>query len=861
VPAETPDTRAAPGTNASGRTIRRAALIFLPLAVAAIAVTYLLYSSQADAIRLIAQSTETRIVDVARQRVSLPISSVMADAAYLAEQDALRTFFAKGDEESLRHLEAEYVAFAQHRQFFDQLRFIDAAGQEIVRVNRKAGTVELMPPDQLQNKADRYYTKETLKLGRGQIFVSQFDLNIERGAIEQPIKPTIRVGVPVFDGAGAKRGIIVINYIAQRILDRVGELGREVAGIWLLNSDGYWLLGPAPEDAFAFMYPDRKDRTFAAAFPNIWRQMQAAPAAGQIVDESGRFTYARAEPLADQAGTTAGSATASPSWFVLIHTSSAFSAAQTRDLRRNFEVASAALLLLLGGVSLGLARHQIHRQESEQRIRLNEARFRAVTETASDAIISADRHGRIRYFNPGAERIFGYAAQDMVGEPLTRLMPERFRKPHSEGLQRYLSTREAKVIGQTVELVGLHKDGREFPIDLALASSEVNSDLFFTAIVRDITVRAEADRDLRASEARFRDLLESAPDAVLITDNQGEIQLVNAQAELLFGYRRQELVGQKIEMLIPERYRGAHAGHRTGYVDAARTRPMGAGLALYGRRKDGTEFPVSIGLSPTRTDRGLMVFCDVRDITDQRANEAQIQDLNRRLQLDNAELAAVNKELEAFSYSVSHDLRAPLRAIDGFSQALVEDAGPLLNKEHHSHLDRVRQAAQRMGLLIDDLIKLARVTRADVKIDDVDMTGIARQVATGLQDATPERQAEFVIAPNLRANGDLRLLQVALDNLLSNSWKFTAPRSPARIELGETKIDGKAAFFVRDNGVGFDMSYAGKMFGAFQRFHDAREFAGTGIGLATVQRIIHKHGGRIWAESQPGNGATFFFTL
>ena len=379
--------------------------------------------------------------------------------------------------------------------------------------------------------------------------------------------------------------------------------------------------------------------------------------------------------------------------------------------------------------------------------------------------------------------------------------------------------------------------------------------------MRDISVRAEADRNLRASEARFRDLLESAPDAVLITDEEGRIQLVNAETQRLFGYHRRELMGQGIEMLMPDRYRGAHVGHRRGYVAAALTRPMGAGLDLHGLRKDGSEFPVSISLSPTKTPIGLMVFCDIRDITDQRANETKIQDLNRRLQLDNAELEAVNKELEAFSYSVSHDLRAPLRAIDGFSQALVEDAGSLLKPEHHSHLNRVRQAAQRMGVLIDDLIKLARVTRTDVRIDDVDLSEIALAVATNLQDAAPERQAEFVIAPDLHAEGDPRLMQVALDNLLNNSWKFTAPRSPARIEFGKTVADGKPAFFVRDNGVGFDMTYAGKMFGAFQRFHDAREFAGTGIGLATVQRIIHKHGGRIWAESQPGEGATFYFTL
>ncbi|HEV8388204.1 MAG TPA: PAS domain S-box protein [Dongiaceae bacterium] len=841
----------------SGRTIRRAALIFVPLALAVLGLTYLLYAGQANAIRSIAQSTEDRALDLARQRVTLTVGSVVSDASYLAEQDLLQTLLADGGTEALFHLGSEYRAFARHREFVDQIRFIDSSGREIVRVNRKGGDAELVPADQLQNKADRYYTKETLKLDRGQAFVSPIDLNMELGEIEQPLKPTIRIGVPIFDAYGNKRGIIVVNYLAQRILDRIKVLTTGAAGIWFVNSDGDWLLGPTPDDAFSFMYPERKGRSFANAYPDVWRQMQASPQSGRLTDDTGRFTYVRADAVPDQ---TAESATP-PHWFLVIHASDEFTAAQTSDLRRQFGAAAAVLLLLVAAVSAGLATYQIHRQDSERQIRLNEARFRAVTETASDAIVSADRNGDIRYFNPGAERIFGYNEEEAVGRPLTLLMPERFREAHAAGLQRYLSSRESKVIGKTIELVGRDRNGREFPIDLALASSEVERDIFFTAIIRDITARAEAERHLRASEARFRDLLESAPDAVLITDDHGVIQLVNAQTELLFGYRREELIGQKIEMLIPQRYRGNHVGYRDGYVSAARTRPMGAGLELYGRRKDGSEFPVSIGLSPTRTDHGLTVFCDVRDITDQRANESKIQDLNRRLQLDNAELAAVNKELEAFSYSVSHDLRAPLRAIDGFSQALIEDAGPLLNKEHHSHLNRVRQAAQRMGLLIDDLIKLARVTRADVKIDEVDLTALAQQITTGLQDSVPERQAEIVVAPGLRTKGDARLLLVALDNLLSNSWKFTAPRSPARIEFGKTKVDGKPTFFVRDNGVGFDMSHAGKMFGAFQRFHDAREFSGTGIGLATVQRIVHKHGGRIWAESQPGNGATFFFTL
>ena len=371
--------------------------------------------------------------------------------------------------------------FARHRQFIAQLRFIDMSGREVVRVDRQGDTVALVPPEQLQNRADEPYTKETLKLDRGQTYVSELELNAEQGTIEQPIKPTLRVGVPVFDGNGAKRGIIIINYLGQRILDRVSELRDAVADLWVVNAQGYWLLGPK-DDVFAFMYPDRKDRTFAAAYPDVWRQMQTAPA-GKVESDPGRFTFARA----DVDPSDAGGGPSPPSLFVLVTTPRAFSDAQTSALKFNFAVAACGLLALLGGISLGLARHQIHRHEAEQLVRLSEARLRAVTETASDAIISADRHGNIRYFNPGAEKTFGHLEQDVIGQPLTALMPERFRQAHTEGLQRYLDSREARVIGRTVELIGLRKDGREFPIELGLASSEVDGDLFFTAIVRDIT--------------------------------------------------------------------------------------------------------------------------------------------------------------------------------------------------------------------------------------------------------------------------------------------------------------------------------------------------------------------------------------
>lgn len=240
---------------------------------------------------------------------------------------------------------------------------------------------------------------------------------------------------------------------------------------------------------------------------------------------------------------------------------------------------------------------------------------------------------------------------------------------------------------------------------------------------------------------------------------------------------------------------------------------------------------------------------------------AQNAELEARVAERTQELHATNMELEAFSYSVSHDLRAPLRAIDGFSHVLAERYQDALDDKGRQYLGLIRDAGKRMSQLIDDLLKLSRVTRAEIHREAVDLSAMAQSVADEIQRAEPERAAEFKIAPGLTTRGDAPLIRVVLDNLLSNSWKFTSKKEHAVIEFGETEVKGRPAFFVRDNGAGFDPAYGHKLFGAFQRLHSAAEFDGTGIGLATVRRVIHRHGGTVWAEGVVGEGATIYFTV
>jgi len=235
--------------------------------------------------------------------------------------------------------------------------------------------------------------------------------------------------------------------------------------------------------------------------------------------------------------------------------------------------------------------------------------------------------------------------------------------------------------------------------------------------------------------------------------------------------------------------------------------------------------------------------------------------IEEEVRIRNAQLEAANKELEAFSYSVSHDLRAPLRAIDGFSLAVLEDYQDKIDAEGRAHLERIRAAAGRMGQLIDDMLQLARIARAEMVRDKVNLSRLAQEIASQLQALEPKRQTTFVIQPGLMVEGDRALLRVVLQNLLDNAWKFTGHQLHARIEFGIQKQDSGQVYFVRDNGAGFEMQYANKLFGVFQRLHRQSEFTGTGVGLATVQRIIHRHGGRIWAEGATGHGATFYFVL
>ncbi len=503
------------------------------------------------------------------------------------------------------------------------------------------------------------------------------------------------------------------------------------------------------------------------------------------------------------------------------------------------------------------------RRRVEEELRQSRAFFESLLESAPDAIIAIDQAGRMSLVNSQAEKMFGYRRPELLGHSIEMLIPGRFRHLHVQHRANYSQAPTTRPMGAGLDLWAQRKDGTEFPVEISLSPVKTERGAWTISIIRDVTDRRRAEEQLRQSEERFRRLIEQVHDyAIFGLDSEGYVTSWNEGAARLNGYRADEIIGKHFSVFFPLADIQGGAPDEELRVAAAQGHYEVEAMRV---RKDGTPYWADVAITALHDPQGhLRGFSKViRDITARKETQEQIRRLNVELEQRVQELAAVNQELEAFSYSVSHDLRAPLRAIAGFSQALAEDYDATLDDQGKDYTRRIIAATQRLTQLIDDLLMLSRVTRSEMRWDtSVDLSAMAESIAAQLESSEPERHGRFVIQPSLAARGDPHLLHVALDNLLANAWKFTSKVPEARIEFGaDGKENGSTVYFVRDNGAGFDMAFASKLFGPFQRLHSGSEFPGTGIGLATVQRIIHRHGGRVWAKGEVGKGATVYFTL
>jgi len=479
------------------------------------------------------------------------------------------------------------------------------------------------------------------------------------------------------------------------------------------------------------------------------------------------------------------------------------------------------------------------RQKSQQQ-------FRALLESAPDAMVILDERGAIQLVNAQTERMFGYQREALIGKSVEVLIPERLRGHHVGHRERYFQQPNVREMGAGLDLWGRRKDGSEFPIEISLSPMETETGTWATAAVRDITERMKA-------EARFRSLLETAPDAMVIIGADGRIVLVNAQTEAVFGYPRSELIGETVEKLIPERLHGRHVGHRSNYFHSPKVRPMGMGLELWGRRKDGSEFPIEISLSPMDTSDGHIATAAVRDITDRKGVEEKLASYADSLRESNA-------ELEQFAYVASHDLQAPLRNVVSFTQLLQAELEIAPGTEAHTYLEHIVNSGTQMQVLIKDLLSFSRVGKQDTAMTAVDCEDVLRRVESQFLAVTRERNAEISHDPLPSVCGSQHELKQLLQNLVGNALKFQKGPNP-KVHVSAVCDGEEWTFSVQDQGIGIKPEHQARIFQIFQRLHTAREYDGSGVGLAICQKIVARHGGRIWVESDGEHGSTFRFTL
>jgi PAS domain S-box-containing protein len=478
--------------------------------------------------------------------------------------------------------------------------------------------------------------------------------------------------------------------------------------------------------------------------------------------------------------------------------------------------------------------------------KLLEAKFRDLLESTPDAIVMVNVTGRIVMLNSQAERVFGYPRDELLGKPVETLLPLRYRASHNQHRVNFFAQARTRTMGAGLELYGLRRNGEEFPVEISLSPLSTDEGMMVISAVRDITDRKKADQ-------KFRALLESAPDAMVIVGIDGRIALVNSQTERLFGYPRNELLGQPVEILVPQRFQGKHPGHRGGFFAQPRARAMGAGLELFGRRRDGTEFPVEISLSPLETEDGMFVSSAIRDASERKHIEQTLQEANR-----------LKSE---FLASMSHELRTPLNGIIGFSEFLADEKPGKLNGKQKEYLGDILNSGRHLLQLINDILDLSKVEAGKMQVLPETFQIVEALDEVSAVTNSLARKKDIVIEQDVAAPVDQVLLDrqkfiQVLYNLVSNAVKFT--EAGGQVGIAVDAVDpGKLRLRVRDTGIGIRPEDLGKMFVEFQQIDStaARRHEGTGLGLALTKRLVELQGGSISVESEVGRGSLFTVLL
>ena len=492
---------------------RRFLVIFLPITFLIGIALLFIYRVDLKTARLMLDTDEAHTVKLHKKTIAGDFGSVISDLMFLSKNDEIEKLLDTSSARARRALEEDLLLFSFKKGIYDQIRFIDETGMEVVRVNYNGGPPRVVDRDKLQSKADRYYFKETMKLGSADVYVSPFDLNVEHGKVEEPIKPITRFATPLFGKDGRRRGILIFNYLGEKLINPLMRASASSPSkVMLLNADGYWLYGPTPEDEWGFMYKEKADRTFGSAYPEAWATI-SKDESGQFSTEKGMFTYTTIYPILPSGDALSGVSEVVSSggehtrarqyyWKVVSHVPPGFVGVGSRSLLARLLLIFGVSVSFIGAGSWFISSAASRRGIAELALRESETRHRLIKDTSFDGIVISDADGRITDSNPMAGTIFGYGPGEMVGLGIVSLMPAGYRERHLAGIRRFLDADERRMQGKAMEVEGLRKDGTIFPIELAISSFTIKGAVHFSATMRDITERRSAEEvQRRAHEA------------------------------------------------------------------------------------------------------------------------------------------------------------------------------------------------------------------------------------------------------------------------------------------------------------------------------------------------------------------------
>ena len=479
--------------------------------------------------------------------------------------------------------------------------------------------------------------------------------------------------------------------------------------------------------------------------------------------------------------------------------------------------------------------------------------MRATMDALVDGLIVTNAKGIIEICNAAAARMFGYPAADVVGHDVRILLPEPDRSLHGNFLQTFLSPNPGQMLPAHNEVHGRRHDGTVFPIELVVNEARAGDEQLLVASIRDAAQRREADHIATAEAARTLAIMNTVLDGLITIDHTGLIETFNPAAARIFGYTAQDVIGRNIRMLMPEPYHSAHDGYLTSYLQTGDAKVIGLGREVHGRRKDGSLFPMDLGVNEMNVIGELKFVGTVRDITERKKSETAMRETI-------AALSRSNQELDEFAYIASHDLREPLRGLSNNALYLQEDFGDLIGETGGRRIARITYLCERMEHLINDLLYFSRLGRQDLAIQSTDLNAVIADIELTLQGSLEEANARIIVAEPLPViKCDVPRITEAFRNLISNAIKYN-DKPEKRIEIGSTWRDGRYVFHVRDNGIGIPAQFHRDIFRIFKRLNEEDEkVRGSGVGLTFVKKIIERQGGEIWLDSEVGTGTVFYF--